>query len=157
LNVRQSIVGVLHRRGWNTPLRVDLGLDSGSRRRRSRADSELQRREFRPVGFLLLALAVRADEVEVVLLGVFFLNAKAAAMLPYITLLTCNAVTPVIQVLAMHTTTRAVEDPMVLFIKLCQVLLRPLHLSLEMPRRDPTLATLQLLLLSRKAFNLGFV
>lgn len=74
----------------------DLGLDPGSRWRRGRADSELQRREFRPVGFLLLSLAVRADEVEVVLFGIFFLDAKAAAMLPYVALLACNAVTPVI-------------------------------------------------------------
>jgi hypothetical protein len=95
--------------------------------------------------------------VEVVLLGIFFLDAQAAAMLPHIALLTCNAVTSIIQVLAMYATTRAVEDPLVLFGKLCQVLLRFLHLGLQVARRDPALASLQLLLISRKALNLGFV
>lgn len=57
----------------------------------------------------------------------------------------------------MYTTPRAVEDPLVLLGQLCQILLRPLHLSLQMPRRYPAIATFQLLLLSRKAFNLGFM
>lgn len=73
-----------------------LGFDANCRWRWGRADSELQRREFRTISFLLLSLAVQADEVEVVLFGIFFLDAKAAAVLPHIALLTCNAVTPII-------------------------------------------------------------
>lgn len=75
-----------------------LGLDaSRSRRWRwGRADPELQRREFRTISFFLLSLAVRADEVEVVFFGIFFLDAKTAAVLPHIAFLTCNAVAPII-------------------------------------------------------------
>ena len=73
-----------------------FGLGSSSRGRRCRADSELQRWEFWPIGFLLLPPAVGADEVEIVLLGIFFVDAKAATVLPHIALLTSNAVAPVV-------------------------------------------------------------
>jgi hypothetical protein len=77
-------------------MRFHLGLGPSSRGRRGRADSELQRWEFWTIGFLLLPLAVGADEVEVVLLGIFFVDAKAATVLPHIALLTSNAVAPVV-------------------------------------------------------------
>jgi hypothetical protein len=66
------------------------------RRRRRRADFELQRRNLRLQSIFNSPFAVCTDEFEVVFFGLFLREAQALTMLPNIALLTSDAMRPVV-------------------------------------------------------------
>jgi hypothetical protein len=95
--------------------------------------------------------------VKVFLLGILLCNSKAFAVLPDIAFLAGNAVAAIIEVLAIGTTARAVEDPLIVLRQFCQILLRLLQFSFQVPRRNSAFAALQLLLLCGDSLKLCFM
>ena len=75
--------------------------------------SELQGWKFWTFRFLLLMLAVLADKLKVFPFRFILRDPEALAMLPHVAFFAGDAVGAVIQILPMHSTARAVEDPLI--------------------------------------------
>ena len=75
--------------------------------------SELQGWEFWTFCFLLLTLAVLADKLKVFPFRFILRDPEALAVLPNVAFFAGDAVGAVIQILPMHSTARAVEDPLI--------------------------------------------
>jgi hypothetical protein len=90
---------------------------------------ELERRDLGLLRIFLFPLASSTDEAEVFLLGLLGREAMTFAVLPDVAPVAGHTMCSVIEVLTMHTTDRAVEEPVAFFLgKLLQLLLELLLL-----------------------------